>query len=124
MLGPDGRISECTGENLFVVKGGVLVTPPTSEAGALAGITRDSIITIAKDLGLEVAFEALIRTDLYLAEEAFLTGTAAEVVPIASVDDRLVGDGRPGPIAKKVQERYFAAVRGERPEYAAWLTHV
>ena len=124
MLGPDGRISECTGENLFVVRDGVIVTPPPSEAGALPGITQDSVVTIARDLGIEVRFEALIRTDLYLADEAFLTGTAAEVVPIASVDDRVVGLGRPGPITLEVQSIYNATVRGEKPQYDQWLTRI
>jgi branched-chain amino acid aminotransferase len=124
MLGPDGRISECTGENLFVVRDGVIVTPPPSEAGALPGITQDSVVTIARDLGIEVRFEALIRTDLYLADEAFLTGTAAEVVPIASVDDRVVGLGRPGPITLEIQSIYNATVRGEKPQYDQWLTRI
>jgi branched-chain amino acid aminotransferase len=124
MLGSDGRISECTGENLFIVQDGVIITPPSSEAGALRGITQASVIEIAKDLGYEIRHEALIRTDLYLAEEAFLTGTAAEVVPISSVDDRPVGDGTPGPISKRIQAAYFQAVRGEAPRYAKWLTHV
>jgi len=124
MLGSDGRISECTGENLFIVQDGVIITPPSSEAGALRGITQASVLEIARDLGYEVRFEALIRTDLYLADEAFLTGTAAEVVPIASVDDRPVGDGKPGPVSKRLQEGYFQAVRGEAPRYSKWLSHV
>jgi len=124
MLGPDGQISECTGENLFIVRNGVIVTPPSSEAGALPGVTQDSVTTIARNLGLEVRFEAMIRTDLYIADEAFLTGTAAEVVPIQSVDERLVSDGKPGPITKQIQTAYFAAVRGELPEYEIWLTRV
>lgn len=122
LLGPDGRISECSGENLFIVRNGVIVTPPPSEAGALAGITQDSIVTLARDLGYEVRFEAMVRTDLYLADEAFLTGTAAEVVPIASVDDRVVGTGKPGPLTTQLQTTYFKIVRGEVPQYASWLT--
>jgi branched-chain amino acid aminotransferase len=124
MLGTDGRLSECTGENLFIVRDGLLITPPPSEAGALRGITQASITKIANDLGYQVAYESMRRDDLYLADEAFLTGTAAEIVPIHSVDDRVVGDGVPGPITKALQSTYFAAVRGERPEYASWLTHV
>ena len=124
LLAPDGRVSECTGENIFVVKGGRIFTPPTSESGALAGITQQSVEAIASDLGYEVAHEALIRTDLYTADEAFLTGTAAEVVPIREVDDRTVGEGRPGPITKQIQETYFAAVRGEVDRYKDWLEHV
>ncbi len=122
MLGPDGRISECTGENLFVVRNGVVLTPPPSIAGALPGITQETVVSIATDLGYEVRFETLIRTDLYLADEAFLTGTAAEVVPIASVDDRSVADGRPGPITSRLQATYFQAVRGELERYQDWLT--
>jgi branched-chain amino acid aminotransferase len=124
MLGPDARISECTGENLFIVRDGLLISPPPSEAGALRGITQASIVKIANDLGYQVSFEAMRRDDLYLADEAFLTGTAAEVVPIASVDDRLVGDGKPGPITKAVQSTYYKAVRGEIPEYEEWLARV
>jgi branched-chain amino acid aminotransferase len=124
LLAPDGMVCECTGENVFVVKGQRLLTPPNSESGALRGITQDSVMTIATDLGYEVNFESLIRTDLYLAEEAFLTGTAAEVVPIREVDDRPVGDGRPGPITKRIQQTYFAAVRGEIDRYKDWVEHV
>src|SRR5690348_9988602 len=97
LLSPQGYVSECTGENLFVVRHGRIMTPPLS-AGALEGITQDSVTTIARDLGYEVEFANILRSDLYTAEEAFLTGTAAEVVPIASVDDRPVGSGQPGPI--------------------------
>ncbi len=124
LLGPDGRVSECTGENLFVVRDGVILTPPPSEAGALAGITLDSVVTIAQDQGYTVRYEALARTDLYLADEAFLTGTAAEVVPIASVDDRPVGDGTPGPITTAIKTIYHDAVRGNVERYRSWLTQV
>ncbi len=124
MLGPDARISECTGENLFIVRDGLLISPPPSEAGALRGITQASIVKIANDLGYQVSFEAMRRDDLYLADEAFLTGTAAEVVPIASVDDRVVGAGSPGPVTKAIQSTYFKAVRGEIPEYEDWLARV
>jgi len=124
LLAPDGRVSECTGENVFVVRGGRILTPPTSESGALAGITQQSVETIASDLGIEVSHEALVRTDLYTADEAFLTGTAAEVVPIREVDDRVVGDGRPGPVTSQIQQTYFAAVRGEVDRYKDWLEHV
>ena len=124
MLGPEGQISEGTGENLFIVRNGVIVTPPSSEAGALPGVTQDSVVTIARALGYEVRFEAMVRTDIYTADEAFLTGTAVEIVPIQSVDDRLVGDGKPGPMTCHIREQYFAAVHGELPEYKQWLTHV
>lgn len=121
LLSPQGYVSECTGENLFVVKRGKILTPPIS-AGILEGITRDSIMTIARDLGYEVEEANLLRGDLYLADEAFLSGTAAEVVPIRSVDDREIGD--PGPITRAIQDAYFATVRGENDRYKEWLEHV
>jgi branched-chain amino acid aminotransferase len=124
MLGPDGLVSECTGENLFIVRDGLLITPPPSEAGALRGITQQSIVKIAHDLGHKVSFEALRRDDLYIADEAFLSGTAAEIVPLESVDDRLVGDGKPGPITSDIMTTYHQAIRGERPQYEDWLTRV
>jgi branched-chain amino acid aminotransferase len=124
LLAPGGQVSECTGENIFVVKQGRILTPPISGSGALAGITQESVITIAEDLGHSVSFEPLVRTDLYLADEAFLTGTAAEVVPIREVDDRPVGDGRPGPITRQIQQTYFSAIRGEVDRYKDWVEHV
>jgi branched-chain amino acid aminotransferase len=124
MLGADGRISECSGENLFIVSNGVLITPPPSEAGALRGVTQESAVRIANDLGYRVSFDPMVRTDLYLADEAFLTGTAAEIVPIHSVDDRVVGEGKPGPITKSIQATYFQAVRGELSQYESWLTRI
>jgi branched-chain amino acid aminotransferase len=123
LLSPQGYVSECTGENLFVVKGGRIITPPVS-AGALEGITQDSVLTIARDLGFDVEFGNILRSDLYTAEEAFLTGTAAEVVPIRAVDDRPLGDGKPGPITRRLQEVYHAAVRGEVDKYKDWVEHV
>jgi branched-chain amino acid aminotransferase len=122
LLSPQGYVSECTGENIFVLRGERLVTPPTS-AGALEGITQSSVITIARDLGLEVEVGNVLRSDLYTADEVFLTGTAAEVVPVSSVDDRVVGDGAPGPVTRKIQETYRAAVRGELDRYRHWVEH-
>src|ERR1700704_6522663 len=107
LLSPQGYVSECTGENLFVVRDGRIITPPVS-AGALAGITQSSVMTIARDLGYEVAVGNILRSDLYTADEAFLSGTAAEVVPIRSVDDREIGP--PGPITRSIQEVFFATV--------------
>ncbi|MFP5318462.1 MAG: branched-chain amino acid transaminase [Acidimicrobiia bacterium] len=121
LLSPQGYVSECTGENLFIVKNGRILTPPVS-AGALEGITQHSVTTIARDLGYEVSEANLLRTDLYLAEEAFLTGTAAEVVPIRSVDDREIGE--PGPVTRSIQDTYFATVKGEVDRYKDWLEHV
>lgn len=124
LLAPDGKVSECTGENIFVIENGRLITPPASDSGALEGITQASVITIARDLGYVVHAEPVIRTDLYTADEAFLTGTAAELVPIRAVDDRPVGNGKPGPITKKLQQTYFATVRGEVDQYKDWLDYV
>jgi branched-chain amino acid aminotransferase len=121
LLNTHGQVAECTGENLFVAKDGVLVTPPLS-SGALEGITRHSVMTIARDLGYEVREADLLRTDLYLADEAFLTGTAAEIVPMRSVDDREIGE--PGEITRKIQETYFATVHGDVPQYKEWLEYV
>ena len=121
LLNTQGFVAECTGENLFVVRDGVLLTPPLS-SGAVGGITRSSIMTIARDLGYEVKEQDLLRHDLYLADEAFLTGTAAEVVPIRSVDDRVIGD--PGEMTRKLQETYFAVVHGEMEQYRDWLDYV
>jgi branched-chain amino acid aminotransferase len=123
MLSPQGYVSECTGENIFVVKGGRIITPPVS-AGALQGITQDSVFAIARDEGIEVEVGNLLRSDLYTADEAFLSGTAAEVVPVQSVDDRIVGDGTPGPVTKRIQEIYFGAVRGELDRYKDWNEYV
>jgi len=120
LLNSHGFVAECTGENLFVVKNGRLVTPPLS-SGALEGITRDSVITIARDLGIEVHEDNMLRSDLYLADEAFLTGTAAEIVPMRSVDDREIGP--PGEITRKIQEIYFATVKGEEDRYKDWLEY-
>jgi branched-chain amino acid aminotransferase len=124
LLAPNGKVSECTGENLFIVRDGVVITPPTSDAGALAGITQASVETIARDLGYQVLHDHIVRTDLYLADEVFLTGTAAEVVPIRSVDDREIGTGKPGKITKEIQQTYFATVRGEVDQYKEWLDYV
>jgi branched-chain amino acid aminotransferase len=123
LLSPQGYVSECTGENLFVVRNGRIITPPVS-AGALEGITQDSVITIARDLGFDIEFGNILRSDLYTASEAFLTGTAAEVVPISSVDDRVLGDGKPGDITRRVQEIYHGAVRGQVDKYKDWVEHV
>ena len=121
MLNTHGFVAECTGENLFVVRDGALITPPLS-SGALEGITRASVMTIARDLGIDVREDNLLRSDLYLADEAFLTGTAAEIVPMRSVDDREIGE--PGEITRKIQEIYFATVHGEEDRYKDWLEYV
>ncbi len=121
LLSPQGRVSECTGENVFVVRDGAIYTPPTS-AGALEGITQDSIRTLARDLDIPYHTQDLLRSDLYLADEAFLSGTAAEVVPIRSVDDRDLGT--PGPITRQIQQGYDDAIHGRDDRYKEWNEHV
>ena len=121
MLAPNGLVAECTGENIFVARHGKLLTPPLS-AGALEGITQNSVATIAGDLGFEVVVDNLARSDLYIAEEAFVCGTAAEVSSVNSVDDRALPC--PGPMTKAIADVYHRAIRGEAPEYAHWCEHV
>lgn len=123
LLSPQGFVSECTGENIFAVKGGRIVTPPIT-AGALPGITQNSVMAIAHDLGYELEFGNLLRSDLYTADEAFLSGTAAEIVPIRSVDDRVIGTGEPGTMTRKIQEVFEAAVRGKVDRHKDWVEHV
>jgi branched-chain amino acid aminotransferase len=121
LLNSNGYVTDGSGENLFVVRDGTLFTPPLA-AGCLAGITRASIMRIAADAGIPMREGDLVRTDLYLADEAFFTGTAAEVVPIREVDDRVLGD--PGPITRRVQEVFVAATRGRDERYRDWLEPV
>ncbi len=121
MLNPLGWVSECTGENIFVVRKGKILTPPLT-AGALEGITQDSVMTIARDLGFDVRTDHLARSDLYIAEEMFVCGTAAEVTPVNSVDDRPVLC--PGPITKAIMDEYAKAVRGQLDRYKEWVEHV
>ena len=110
MLNHQGFVAECTGDNLFIVRDGVLFTPPIS-AGILEGITRDEIIAIAEDFGIKVREENLTRHDLYIADECFLTGTAAEVVPVVRIDKRTIGDGHPGPVTKRLLEEFHRRTR-------------
>ena len=121
MLSPQGFVSECTGENIFVARDGVFVTPPVA-AGALEGITQDSVIAIARDLGFEVRFDYLTRSDLYVCEEMFVCGTAAEVSAVNSVDDRDIPC--PGPMTTAIAAEYAKAVRGQVDRYKDWLEHV
>jgi branched-chain amino acid aminotransferase len=123
MLNEAGMITDGSGENVFVLRDGVLTTPPIA-AGCLDGITRQSVMTIARDLGYEVREENLVRTDLYNADEAFFTGTAAEITPIREVDDRIVGEGHRGPVTKELQGAFFSATKGETERYVSWLTYV
>jgi branched-chain amino acid aminotransferase len=121
LLSPQGFVSECTGENLFIVKHGTIYTPPVS-AGALEGITQDAVRTIARDHGIGYVEANIVRSDLYTADEAFLSGTAAEIVPVRSVDDRDLGD--PGPVTRQIQDTFFKAVKGELSQYSSWNEHV
>ncbi|MCZ6597221.1 MAG: branched-chain amino acid transaminase [Planctomycetota bacterium] len=122
LLDRNGNIPEGTGENLFLARGGRLVTPRDS-AAILHGITRDTILTLAGDMGIPVGFDDLSRTDLYTADEAFLTGTAAEVTPIREVDGRPLKES-PGPLTRQLQEAYFALVEGRGPRAEEWVTRV
>jgi len=122
LLDTQGFVAEGAGENLFIVKNGVLIEPEI--ASALNGITRDSVIQIACNMGLEVQSRRLTRDDLYLADEAFFTGTAAEITPIRELDNRPIGGGYRGPVTAKLQAKFFDAVSGRVPEYRHWLTRV
>jgi branched-chain amino acid aminotransferase len=121
LLNIHGHVADGAGENIFVVKNGCLYTPPTS-SGALEGITRDSVMHIAEDFEVPSKERDLVRTDLYLADEAFFTGTAAEIAPIREVDNRFIGE--PGPITRKLQEKFFEVVSGKDKDYDHWLEYV
>ena len=123
LLDSAGFVSEGAGENLFVIKGGVIYTPDLS-AGALNGITRNTIFHIAKDLGLEIVQKRITRDEVYICDEAFFTGTAAEVTPIRELDRIEIGAGSRGPITEKIQSAFFDIVNGRNPKYAHWLSKV
>jgi branched-chain amino acid aminotransferase len=110
MLNADGYVSECTGDNIFIIKEGNLMTPPLS-AGALYGITRRTVMEIAAESGLKVSEPNLTRYDLFNADECFLTGTGAEVVPIVKIDGRVIGSGKPGPITGRLMKQYHALTK-------------
>jgi branched-chain amino acid aminotransferase len=123
MLDNAGHVSEGSGENLFVVKDGVIFTP-TLGASILKGITRDSVMVLARDLGYEVREEVMPREMLYIVDEAFFSGTAAELTPIRSVDRIQVGDGKPGPVTRALQKEYLGICSGEIEDRFGWLTMV
>ena len=123
LLDASGFVSEGAGENLFVVKDGVIYTPDLS-AGALNGITRNTVMHIAKDLGIEVVQKRITRDEIYIADEAFFTGTAAEVTPIRELDRVSLGGGARGPVTERVQQAFFDIVNGRNAQYSHWLTHV
>lgn len=123
MLDPQGYVAEASGENIFVIKRGQLFTPPVG-GSILGGITRDSVITLAQELGLTVTERMISRDELYVADEVFFTGTAAEVTPVREIDNRQVGSGACGPITKQLQDRFFQAVRGPELVHESWLAFV
>ncbi len=120
LLDPHGFVSEGSGENIYAVRDERILTPPQT-AGILDGISRKSIIQIARDLGIEVVERDLARAELYLADEVFLSGTAAELVPVREIDDHAIGGGEPGPITRRLQSVFDDALHGRDPRYAKWL---
>ena len=122
LLDPDGYIAEGSGENIFMVRKGIMKTTPLTSI--LAGITRESIIHLAREMGITVVEERFTRDDLYIADEAFLTGTAAELTPIREVDNRVIGTGKPGPVTQKLQDAFFNIVQGRETRYKDWLTYL
>jgi branched-chain amino acid aminotransferase len=123
LLDVQGFVSEGAGENVFIVRRGAVCTPDLA-AGALNGITRNTVFAICRDMGLEVVERNITRDEIYISEEAFFTGTAAEVTPIRELDRIPIGTGKPGPITMKIQAAYFDIVSGRNPKYDRWLTHV
>jgi branched-chain amino acid aminotransferase len=123
MLDPQGFVAEGTGENIFIVKDGVVRTPPTS-AAILRGITRDTVIQLLREQGVEVREESIARDELYTAEEVFLTGTAAEITPVRDIDHRKIGRGEGGPVTRRLQESFFSIVKGNDSKHDHWLTFV
>ena len=122
MMDTQGYVAECTGENLFVVRRGTLYTIPT--APILEGITRDALITLATDMGLTIKETSISRDQLYIADEVFVCGTAAEVVAVCEIDFRVIGKGKMGPVTRALQDAFHAAVRGQHPCSAGWLEYV
>jgi branched-chain amino acid aminotransferase len=122
LLDVDGFVAEGSGENLFIVKNGCLYEPELTSA--LIGITRESVISIASEMGLKVSARRITRDDLYIADEAFFTGTAAEVTPIREVDGRMIGEGKRGPITTRIQKAFFDAVTGKAENRHEWLSPV
>ena len=122
LLDPEGYVSEGTGENIFLVrKGRIKTTPLTS---ILEGITRNSVIDLAREQGIAVSEERFTRDEMYIADEVFVTGTAAELTPVREIDNRRIGAGKPGPITLTLQKRFFTIVRGEDPSHESWLTRL
>ena len=122
MLDNEGYVMEGTGENIFIVRNGKIYTPDLTSA--LEGITRETVITLITELQLILEEKRITRDEVYMADEAFFTGTAAEVTPIRELDGRTIGAGNRGPITKEIQSRYFDCVHGRQPDHADWLTYL
>ncbi|MBL8406102.1 MAG: branched-chain amino acid transaminase [Dechloromonas sp.] len=122
LLDTEGYVAEGSSENVFIVRDGEVLQPETTSA--LDGITRRTVETLAREAGLTVRAKRITRDEVYCADEVFLTGTAAEITPVIEVDRRRIGTGKPGPVTRLLQQRYFACVRGEDPSHAAWLTAI
>ena len=122
LLDSEGYVAEGSGENIFIVRNGILKTPPLTSI--LEGITRKCVLDIAADEGITVKEQLFTRDELYIADEAFFTGTAAEVTPIREVDSKKIGSGKPGEITKKLQKRYFAVIKGEDAKFEHWLDYI
>lgn len=122
LLDPEGYVSEGTGENIFIVRKGRLKTTPLTSI--LEGITRNAVIDLAREQGIVVAEERFTRDEMYIADEVFVTGTAAELTPVREIDNRRIGAGKPGPVTSALQKRFFSIVRGEDPSHDSWLTRV
>jgi branched-chain amino acid aminotransferase len=122
LLDPEGYVSEGTGENIFIVRKGRLKTTPLTSI--LEGITRNAVLELAREQGIAVVEERFTRDEMYIADEVFVTGTAAELTPVREIDNRRIGTGKPGPVTAALQKRFFAIVRGEDPSHESWLTRV
>lgn len=122
LLDTEGYVAEASGENIFIVRNGMLMTTPLTSV--LPGITRDAVITIAHTLDIPVKETRFTRDEMYIADEMFFTGTAAEITPVREIDDRKIGPGKPGPVTKRIQEKFFDIVRGGDQLFAHWLDHV
>jgi branched-chain amino acid aminotransferase len=123
VMTPDGHASEASAANLFMVRDGVVITPPVSD-DILEGVTRKAILILAADLGIPTEVRSMDRSELYVCDEVFLCGTGVQVSPVIEIDHRAVGTGAIGPVGRAISERYFAAVRGNDPAYASWLTPI
>jgi branched-chain amino acid aminotransferase len=122
MLNPQGFVAECTGENIFVVRKSKILTPPLVDI--LEGITRESLITIAEDMGYEVVETPISRDQLYVADEVFVCGTAAEVIGLSEIDFRTIGAGKTGPVTRDLQKAFHDVIRGKKPQYESWVDYV